>query len=145
LWGRKGLLRLHAMGMAFLTLHRKRHLSAWLISCVLGLAALMPTLSAWVMSSQAPEVWAEVCSVQGTRWVPTGDASTRSEPASAHGQGHCPFCVLQDHSPLIPAQPVWLPRVMTAASDLLPPLFLHAPRVLHAWSPLAARAPPASV
>lgn len=132
-------------GMAFASFIRRRRLTAWLISCVMGLAALMPTLSAWAMSTRVLAPWAEVCSVQGTRWVQGSDAAPRHDPAAQHGQAHCAFCVLQDHSPFLPVSAMAVATPVAMSDDMLPPLFLRASRALHAWSPAAARAPPASV
>jgi hypothetical protein len=57
-----------------------------------------------------------------------------------HGEGHCPFCLLQAHG-MAPPPAVSTPVVL-AGVDAQPFLFLHAPRLLHAWSSASARAPP---
>jgi Protein of unknown function (DUF2946) len=131
--------------MRFSAFRHKRHLTSWLISCVIGLVALMPTLSAWAMATWMPPSLAQVCTVQGARWVQASDVAHQRDAGSTHGQGHCPFCVLQDHSPFLPPQQASSPLALPVAGNLLPLLFLRAPRALHAWSPLAARAPPAFV
>lgn len=143
LWGAGAVFTLGAMGVSSCRQHR--HLTAWLIGCVMGLAALMPTLSAWAMAKQAPLALTEVCSAKGARWVQALDPlAAQSDSGAAHAHGHCPFCVLQDHSPFVPAPQALVLVVSPMGSGLLPWLFLRAPRTLHAWSPLAARAPPAS-
>lgn len=120
----------------------------WLALWVFSLSALMPTISAWLMSARASAdaPWIEVCSVQGPKWV-RALGNQPPDEGSGHvygGKGHCPFCLLQDHSPVLPVTPVSLAVMSAPQSALLPMLFLRSPRTLHVWSPAAARAPPLS-
>ncbi len=131
------------MARRALTLHQRR--TAWLAIWAIVLGALMPAVSAWVMSARYGQNWVEVCSQSGSKWVSVGNAqqSDASPDKSSPGghQGHCPFCVLQDHSPVMPVQPLAVLPVI-APAHTQPLLFLHAPRPLFAWSPSLARAPP---
>jgi Protein of unknown function (DUF2946) len=127
-----------------LTLHQ-RH-TAWLAIWAFVLGALMPAVSAWVMSARLGNNWVEVCTQQGAKWVMSGvakaDASSPDTQGKADHKAHCPFCVLQDHSPVVPpTATVAMPSSVQAHAQ--PLLFLHAPRPLFAWSPSLARAPPA--
>jgi Protein of unknown function (DUF2946) len=118
----------------------------WAAICILTLSAMMPTLTAWVASARASVSWQDVCSTNRTSWIQLvadqapGDAGSAQH--NLNGSGHCPFCLLQDHTPVLPVMPLAPALANTALAVLVPPLLLHAPRPLHAWSPIAARAPP---
>jgi Protein of unknown function (DUF2946) len=116
-----------------------------MVLCVFSLAAWMPTLSAWAVATLGPAALAEICSVQEPASL--GGASIGlSDEESGDVQakhGHCPFCLLQDHSPVLPPVHSGAMPLVFAEAALLPDLFLRSPRTLHAWSPLAARGPPA--
>jgi Protein of unknown function (DUF2946) len=118
----------------------------WLALCVFTLSAWMPTLSAWVASSRSQANWLEVCSANtGALLVAAADQVGADPAGTGHqpnGSGHCPFCLIQDHAPPLPAKPDAPALAIPASAAMIPPLLLHAPRPLHAWSPLAARAPP---
>ena len=104
--------------------------------------ALVPTLSrALAFAQGGGPAWAEVCTPQGTKWVSAADADTDGAPAQALPLDHCSFC------PLAGAGLAPPPAVPPIASLPLrgaepPPLFLHAPRTLHAWASAQPRAPP---
>ncbi|WP_414639588.1 DUF2946 family protein [Aquabacterium sp.] len=106
----------------------------------------MPTLSSWVASAHARTNWTEICSSSGARRVDVAPVQSPDDAGGlAHhlnGKGHCAFCLLQDHAPVLPASPAATVSFAPARMTLVPPLLLHAPRPSHAWSPLAARAPP---
>lgn len=119
---------------------------AWLATWLFCLSTLMPSLMAWAESSRAAGNWLEVCSSQGARWVQPGPSQDPERAPAQHVKaGHCPFCLLQDHVPLVPAAEPVVAVVALPPAGFFPPLFLRSPRTLHAWSPAAARAPPASV
>lgn len=115
---------------------------AWMSIWVFSLSALMPTLSAWAASAHAPDSWVEVCSSQGAKWVRASDKSSDDTGHLFGNKGHCAFCLLQQHAPLLPTQTISLDIVALSTTELLPKLFLRSPRTLFAWSPLSARAPP---
>lgn len=85
-----------------------RRLVHWIALLAVWLGALAPTLS--VAFGQAGALGlAEVCSAQGSRWVPADDGEPA--PGAAAALGHCPFCVAQP--PAVPppdagADPAWL-------------------------------------
>lgn len=132
-----------------------RPLFVWLTAWVMLAAAVAPAISQWLWSQRADaSQWVEVCSAQGTRWVAVGtDAASASASGEgpavpqgpgkelAHGQGHCPACLVQDHHPgLPPAALALLPEAPRGQG--VPALFLSAPRTLAVWATAQARAPP---
>ncbi|MEY4767060.1 MAG: hypothetical protein RI907_3733 [Pseudomonadota bacterium] len=119
----------------------------WVALWLFCLSTLMPGLSAWAAAARAGQgtAWMEVCSSQGTRWVRSAPAADDGAPQGAAHVGHCAFCVLQDHVPLVPVAEPEVDVVALPPEGFVPTLFLRSPRTLHAWSPAAARAPPASV
>jgi hypothetical protein len=121
----------------------------WFAVCIFTLSAWMPALSSWVASWHARASWVQVCSVTGAKWVQANAGSAQpAEGGPAHelqGSAHCPFCLLQDHTPVLPPSLPAQAAVVAHTAVLIPPLLLHAPRPLHAWSPLSARAPPLAV
>ena len=68
------------------------------------------------------------------------DAS--SAPPTGHPIDHCPFCLLQGDGHALPPTPCAPGLAVVAPRGGVPPLFLHAPRPLHAWAAAPARAPP---
>lgn len=118
----------------------------WVATMAVLLASLAPGISRVLSGLRHQQVaWVEVCSAQGARWVAVdaGDVvadPAKQKPLAAHGDGHCPFCLLQGHD-MAPPPAVFTPNVL-AGVDELPFLFLHAPTPLHAWSKALARAPP---
>lgn len=112
---------------------------------VFSLSAWMPTLSAWVVSARGVSALAEVCSVKDQASVGSSSVALSSKESGdvQAKHGHCPFCLIQDHSPVLPPVHTAALPLVSAEAALLPSLFLRSPRTLHAWSPLAARGPPA--
>jgi hypothetical protein len=129
------------MAIMFLTrVARQFTLRLALFAVLLG--ALMPTLS-HALRVGGGNALIEVCSALGDKWIANDGATTPddSTPASAGGMEHCPYCVLQAHVPGLP--PAFeLTTVVTALQFAVPPLFLHAPLTLHAWTTAQPRAPP---
>lgn len=124
-----------------------RKLTLWVASVAFLLGALAPSISQWLWGARQQQVaWAEVCTAQGFQRVaiqadqPTSDDKARDSNA-AHGDGHCAFCLLLAHG-MAPPPAVSSVMPLTQVADVLPFLFLHASRPLHAWSPSLARAPP---
>ncbi len=115
----------------------------WVTALVVLMAALAPTVSRWLASTQTgPLTLQEVCVSRGA-----GPSvimlKARGTPAGEHVLlDHCPLCMLQaDHLGLPPTQQALLPA--SGLRDEVPALFLHAPRTLSIWAAAQARAPPA--
>lgn len=115
----------------------------WVTALVVLMAALAPTVSRWLASTQTgPLALQEVCVSRGV-----GPSvimlKAKGTPAGDHVLlDHCPLCVLQtDHLGLPPAPLALLPA--PGLRDSVPALFLHAPRTLSVWAAAQARAPPA--
>lgn len=112
------------------------------------MASLAPGISKMLTGLRQQQLaWVEVCTAQGAQRVavtqgPGLGAGKQQKPAQPqmHGEGHCPFCLLQAHG-MAPPPAVAAPVVL-AGVDEHPFLFLHAPRPLHAWYSAHARAPP---
>jgi hypothetical protein len=120
-------------------LRRHRQLAAWVALVALVLATLAPGISR-AMAYSSGDAWAlgQVCSANAEpRDAGTGAPSREA----AHLLEHCPFCALHSDAiapPPAPASGIDAPLLAHA----LPALFLHAPRPLHAWAAVQARAPP---
>jgi hypothetical protein len=123
---------------------RQRHPAVWIALVAMLAFALLPTLSrALAFAGSDPSAWAEVCTSQGMKWVSTADANAGASgaPAQALPLDPCGFCPLAGAGlapPPMAPQVVSLP--LRGAEP--PPLFLHAPRTLHAWCSAQPRAPP---
>ena len=124
---------------------RHRCLSLWLTLVAMVLATLAPGISrakAFADGESAP--WAVVCSVLPGVSASGGSAGTDGQAEKAGGVmgEHCPFCM--PRADLL-APPPALPQMAlgAVATDVPPPLFLLAPRPLHAWCSAQPRAPPA--
>lgn len=116
----------------------------WMATMAVLLGSLAPGISKMLSGlRQQPLAWVEVCTAQGAQWVAINavGAEAAKQKQLAHGEGHCPFCLLQAHGMAPPPALPGLPVAMTGA-DAQPFLFLHAPHPLHAWSSAQARAPP---
>lgn len=126
---------------------RQRRLSLWLTLVAMVLATLAPGISrakAFVDGESAP--WALVCSVMpgataaGGAGGPTDPAGSR-QATGVMGE-HCPFCM--PRADLLAPPPTLPPMALGAVTHAdPPPLFLWAPRPLHAWCSAQPRAPPA--
>jgi hypothetical protein len=107
-------------------------------------AALAPSF-AHAMSAARGAAWAEVCSVNGPKFVNTGVAQdTAADPVkqqTAHLE-HCPFCSTHGGTAALLPLP-GLPAAPLAASASHPFLFFQSPHPLSIWSTAQSRAPPA--
>jgi hypothetical protein len=116
-----------------------RRLATWIAALAILMAALAPALSHALGAQQAAS-WIEICSAQGSKWLPVDDDGS-SKPKAAHAFEHCPYCTVH-------AQGLGLPPVVPAVAhpaglhDIAPQAFLAAPRTLHAWVSAQPRAPP---
>lgn len=100
-------------------------------------AALAPSL-AHAASAARGEVWTQVCSSAGTKFVNTGGDPV--EQQSLHVE-HCPFCATDDGS--FALLPGWGCSVaVLAMPDIHPFLFLRSPHPLSVWTTAQSRAPP---
>lgn len=116
-----------------------RLVATWLATLALLLAALAPTLTHALAGTKAAAAWIEVCSAEGSRWLPAADHD--GGRTSAHTLEHCPYCSLQSDLPLLPpAPPLALPPALAAMP--VRAAFLSASRTLHAWATAQPRAPP---
>lgn len=121
-----------------------RHFAAWLACFAVLFAALAPSIS-HAMSAAKGEPWAEICTIDGAKFVKIGgDQLLKSDPGtqkSMHFE-HCPFCATHGGS-------LALPRAAALAVPLLethetyPFLFFQSPRPLAIWVAAQSRAPPA--
>ncbi len=109
--------------------------------------ALLPTLSrAMAHGAGGAASWAEICTPQGMKLVALDALDVApGEPAApaqaGHHLDHCPYCSLAGQALGLPPAPVVAPALVLAAGHE-PPLFLQAPRTLHAWRSAQPRAPP---
>lgn len=76
-----------------------RHV-AWLALCVIFFGAVAPSVS-HLLASTSGRAWVEVCSAYGTQSIET-DVDSRQTPKAPISKEHCPFCLLQNHVPVIP-------------------------------------------
>jgi len=116
---------------------------AWIACVAILLGAFAPTVSRWLAVSHAtPLALLEVCVSQA------GAPSTlvlKSAPddSSPHmSLDHCPLCVMHASVLGLPPDPQ-ATALLNTLSDVVPSLFLHAPRPPHVWAAALARAPPA--
>lgn len=115
---------------------------------VIGLVALLPTLGILLSSKQsASEPWMPICSTQSTDIASSAIGSSDRTPGESdqkyNGQGsHCPFCLQQSTTAVMPSPETYLP-VRTDLAMAVPELFLQAPKPLFVWGSAQARAPPA--
>jgi hypothetical protein len=78
---------------------------AWSILCVMVWGGFAPFVSKWLAYSQGG-TWTEVCTSQGTKLVPLppqGATTTSDVPVAS--DTHCGYCLLQQHTPVVPTKP----------------------------------------
>ncbi len=107
--------------------------------------ALLPTLAQAFAQARGGQALTEICTPQGMKLVVV-DGGEPAAPADAAKSAlghldHCPFCATATHALAPPpvAPKLLLPPVGAEAA----PLFLQAPRTLHAWVAARPRGPPA--
>lgn len=114
-----------------------RRLVAWIACFAMLFGALAPSI-AQAMSASRGEVWAEICSVAGTRFVKIkGDPA---EPPTLHLE-HCPFCATHADAFALPPGPGFHIALLDLPTSH-PPLFYRSPRPLSIWTTAQSRAPP---
>ena len=108
--------------------------------------ALLPTFAQAFAQASGGQALTEVCTPQGMKLVLV-DAGEQVSPMDAAQSAlghldHCPFCATAAHAmapPPVAPQRLLLPPIGAEAA----PLFLQAPRTLHAWVAAHPRGPPA--
>jgi hypothetical protein len=130
------------MGMKRIT----RRFAAWVACFAMLFAALAPSVS-HALSMSRGEIWSEICSASGTKFVKVSvDQGGIADPAtqgSIHLE-HCPFCATHAESFALPPNAGFIvPLIET--QDTHPFLFFQAPHPLAIWTVAQSRAPPASV
>gem|GEM_PF-5703256 len=110
-----------------------------LLTALMLAMALLPGLTrAWAATQGGAGV--EICSAEGSRWVPEGAGG---EPGFRPMADACAACLLQ-LTPMAPPPQVFvwhpLPALATA-----PPCLVQAPRPLAVWRSALSRGPPAQV
>ena len=98
-------------------------------------AVSAPTVTAILAAERGIEQGLEICTAEGIQVVVD---PTNSQLPPAHSDG-CSYCHL---SPVVPLPTVAVQHVQMSRAQLLPPLFLRAPRPLFAWAHSRSRAPP---
>jgi len=127
--------------------HAMHRITSWIAICAILMAALAPTIShAIAAATDAPNNWAEICSVNGSKLIEirtvSGNDHQTPQPVNhtTHFE-HCPFCMMHALSlGMPPATEFKLPVLQGTA--FIPTLFLQAPRPLFAWATAQPRAPP---
>lgn len=118
-----------------------RRLAAFFALVAMLAASLVPALSHAFVPGQATK-WVEVCSSTGPLMVEVpADGPGFPKAPKASDFDHCPFCSAQP-APVAILPPVVAVQVLAPAPAPVPPLLLHAPRPLFAWSAAQPRAPP---
>ena len=110
------------------------------------LLALAPTVSKLVAAELATTNVVEVCTTEGTKWLPvselvqTPSAGHDQGSSSLHG-GDCPYCNLHTAKFLTYTVQTFS---ATPVVSLLPQLFYQAHKPLFAWAHSRSRAPPSA-
>lgn len=99
-------------------LHRRL---AWLALCALVFGVFAPSVSK-LLAASADVAWLEICSADnanGTRLVAL-DLGVKKTPDAPHAaDDHCGYCLLQQHSLVVPTAPKTL-KLTSVASDRVP-------------------------
>jgi hypothetical protein len=122
-------------------LRRRLHALTWLALVGVLALALLPAVSHALAFAGVGGASAEICTPQGLKRIAL-DADPTPAPVVDHLE-HCPFCKLGHDAPPLPPAPPALAEPLPPGPGL-PPLFLQAPRTLHAWATAQPRAPPIS-
>nr|WP_315396011.1 DUF2946 domain-containing protein [uncultured Duganella sp.] len=114
-------------------------IAAWLACLAMLFAVLAPSIS----RATAVGGWTEICTSAGMKLVKLADDGTRAPSGSLMQGEHCPFCA--HHADLagpVPQAPAMAHPI--GLGEIVPRLFLQAPRPLFTWTPAQSRAPPAN-
>ncbi len=123
-------------------LRRRLHALTWLALVGVLALALLPAVSHALAFAGVGGATAEVCTPQGLKRIALDAGEDPAPSANGHLE-HCPFCKLGHDAPPLPPVPPARAQALPPG-PWRPPLFLQAPRTLHAWASAQPRAPPAS-
>lgn len=123
-----------------------RRLFMLVTALVILAGALAPTVSrALAQPVSNSSGWVEVCTAQGFKVIPIDKVSTEQTDHGTLSMDHCPFCLPQFHTALLPTCLTNTASSPVQLRTLVPHLFLSAPRMLYAWTSALPRAPPVLV
>ena len=118
-----------------------RRFASLLALVAVAAAAVVPAMAHALGQSHGTK-WIEVCSSTGPIQVEVpADGPGLPKAPKASDFDHCPFCSPHAGAMAPPPAPVALPLPAVPA-EIVPALFLAAPRPLHAWTTAQPRAPP---
>ncbi|MBL8482084.1 MAG: DUF2946 domain-containing protein [Rhodocyclaceae bacterium] len=116
---------------------RKLLPAAWIALCAMLAAAFAPLVTqSLAFAESAP--WGEICSANGLRAMPSGDAPV---PGGGGHAGHCPYCSTHAGSFGLPP-PAQFGVLVPARRAAAPVGQVIAPRPRHAWLAADPRGPP---
>jgi hypothetical protein len=119
----------------------KRKLTAWIAMFAILLASLAPSIS-HAISAAKGELWMEICTVEGVKFIKFGGGSPETPPVKkTTGLEHCPFCSTHGGAVgVLPSSEFAIPKLDAPAT--MPSLFYQSPRPLAIWASAQSRAPP---
>ncbi|MEW6703954.1 MAG: DUF2946 family protein [Pseudomonadota bacterium] len=126
--------------------HLRRHLRAFsrLTLGVMLALVLLPTFAQVLAHHQGPGPWSEICRTPGVSAAAAPAGPQDSSPASPALMrlAHCPFCVVLDAPPVLPAPAPapWVPLLARALGPW-PALTLPADPAA-AWAAIRKQGPP---
>lgn len=114
-----------------------RAITSWIAVLAVLMSALAPSIS-HALAKGGSVSWVEVCTDRGSKWI---DPSSGEEaPSPGATSDLCPYCVFHAEAAIVGPVSTQVPFV--AQARYVPPAFLRAPRVAHAWRAPHSRAPP---
>jgi hypothetical protein len=124
-----------------------RHLTAWIASLAILVAAFAPFIShAMSPTRNVGPGWVEICTYTGTKLI---NVEGKQDPASsapaekgAHFK-HCPFCSMHAKSAVQPPAADFIFPVASGKQPR-PPLYYQSHSPLFTWAARQSRAPPAN-
>lgn len=129
--------------MKSLQLHRRYTTCLVVLTVLLG--TLMPTLSRCLVSLAAQTLPTTIlCSGLGAKFERVAPMQTNREPSKDSVMSRCPLCLLHADVHGLPPASALLVLLTGRLADVVPRLFLLAPRASHSWGVALARAPPVS-
>lgn len=140
------------MYRAMTMFRQNRRITAWLACLAILLNTLAPTISHAMASAQGEGTpWAQICSTNGTRFIPLDlsdlsvDSSTSSPqdgtPQSSMAMDHCAYCLTHAGSFAVFTDTP-LPTTFAETSQDYPARFYQSPYRLFVWATASPRAPP---
>ena len=118
-----------------------RRFASLLALVAVAAAAVVPAMAHALGQSHGTK-WIEVCSAAGPVQVEVpADGPGLPKAPKASDLDHCPYCAPQA-SGMAPPPAIAPLDVPVLRADIVPALFLAAPRPLFAWTTAQPRAPP---